>query len=46
LPISIDDCSYIYSKLSKLVNISLDPNAPLYLGHLAIAAINGIYNYN
>jgi hypothetical protein len=23
------------------VNISLDPNAPLYLGHLAIAAING-----
>ncbi|ORX55843.1 hypothetical protein BCR36DRAFT_320368 [Piromyces finnis] len=41
LPISIDDCFYIYNKLSNIVNYSLDPNAPLYLGHLTIAAING-----
>ncbi|OUM56440.1 hypothetical protein PIROE2DRAFT_18959 [Piromyces sp. E2] len=42
LPISIDDCSYIYNKLSQMVNYSLDPNAPLYIGHLAIAAINDV----
>jgi len=41
LPISIDDCSYIYNNLSKTVNYFYDPNATLFLGHLAIAAING-----
>jgi hypothetical protein len=41
LPLSIDDCSYIYKKFSNLLKLSIDPNAPLYLGHLAIAAING-----
>ncbi|ORX67371.1 hypothetical protein BCR32DRAFT_250430 [Anaeromyces robustus] len=40
LPISVDDCAYIYNKISNRRNTLNDPYAPLFIGHLAIASIN------